>query len=170
MVRCKEFYDLWEETPNWCEKTKGAVSQIDTYLRTVKELTKRGVDREFIFINFKEGAFQSYNKIKDVTVKDEVFVGILKRLLTRQEYMKKLRKGDPEAEPITNVEVKDILVKVTGEEKKEKPRKIIMECHVCDRYPTPCKLQQNDFDTEGELPSICPFGVPEYADWTVIKD
>jgi hypothetical protein len=172
MVRCAEFYERWKKDPNWCEKSKGSVSKIDAYLKVCEELTKRGVEEEFLFRNFTEGAFQVYHTIKDVTVKDEVFAGILTRLIKRQEYMKKLRKGDPEAEPISSTEVREIKAKVTGEETKEKPAKIIMQCQSCDKYPTPCILRQDSFvdNQEGDMPSVCPFGVPEYADWTVTKD
>lgn len=55
-MRCADFYKRWEQEPNWCEKTPGAVSQINSYLDLVKEIASRGINREKVYEKFPEGA------------------------------------------------------------------------------------------------------------------
>lgn len=55
-MRCADFYKKWELEPNWCEKTPGAVSQINAYLDLVKEISSRGIERQKVYENFPEGA------------------------------------------------------------------------------------------------------------------
>ena len=65
MTRCEDFYEKWEKVPNWCEKTKGAVSRINKYFELVEELeAKHNINRELTFGNLSEGAARPLMKLE----------------------------------------------------------------------------------------------------------
>ena len=45
MVRCVEFYDYWEDHPNFCGKERDSVRRIDSFVKLLKSLEKRGIER-----------------------------------------------------------------------------------------------------------------------------
>jgi hypothetical protein len=65
MTRCKEFYDKWEQQPNWCNKCQSAVSQIDNYLGLARELEKEGVNRNITFAILPETVAREVLTAKD---------------------------------------------------------------------------------------------------------
>lgn len=66
MTRCAEFYERRQKTPNWCEKTKGAVSQINSYLEFVELLeAEHGIKKEFTFVNLPEFKARQILSVKD---------------------------------------------------------------------------------------------------------
>jgi len=65
MVRCADFYKKWEQEPNWCEKTPGAVSQINSYLDLVKEIASRGLEKDLIYEKFPERAARVVTTLKN---------------------------------------------------------------------------------------------------------
>ena len=69
MTRCVDFYRKWEKDPNWCEKTRGAVSQINSYLELVTEISSRGIDKEVIYAKFPETAARPVISIKDPDIR-----------------------------------------------------------------------------------------------------
>lgn len=65
-MRCKEFYHRWEEDPNWCEKTPGAVSQINAYLDLVRDISARAeIEKDTVYEKFSERAARVVITIKD---------------------------------------------------------------------------------------------------------
>lgn len=59
MTRCAEFYQKWEKDPNWCERTKASVANIDSYLAIVSSLSEKfNLERDVIFQNFSERQYR----------------------------------------------------------------------------------------------------------------
>ncbi len=99
MTRCKEFYDKWRRDPNWCEKCKSAVSQINSYLGFIDELESRGVPREFTLVNLPESAIRPLFTEKDPNIKEGAIVSVKNWLETGKnpitgEFKKKITSGE----------------------------------------------------------------------------
>ena len=56
MTRCLEFYQKWEELPNFCEVAERTARQIEAHLKIVKELESRGLTRKKITRHLTERA------------------------------------------------------------------------------------------------------------------
>lgn len=83
MTRCTEFYERWQKTPNWCEKTAGAVSQINTYLEFVEFLeVEHHIPREFTFVNLPEFTARQLLSIKDDSRREATVSRVIKELST----------------------------------------------------------------------------------------
>lgn len=83
MTRCEEFYEKWRRYPNWCEKTKGAISQINAYIKVVDELEMRGVDPSFVYKTLPEA--QTRKLPKDES-RESVLDKIADKLRSGQSY------------------------------------------------------------------------------------
>jgi len=114
MTRCEDFYEKWRKYPNWCEKTKGAVSQINSYLKLVDQLSGDGIPEEFSFVNFSAGAALPIVSIKDPVIKDKVLTKVKSSLKAKKSYCETMKKGDPECGGITSEDVKSIIKEVTA--------------------------------------------------------
>jgi hypothetical protein len=90
MVRCADFYKKWEKVPNWCEKTKGAVSLINSYLDLVAELSSRGIDKDIIYAKFSETAARPVFSLKN----PETRVKILNYICSCLSRSEKIQAGD----------------------------------------------------------------------------
>jgi len=84
MTRCEEFYNRWATDPNWCEKTKGAVSQINSYLGLVEKLEEYGLDREFTMVNLPERVARPLIPEKNQDIKEHAISEIGNRLKSEQ--------------------------------------------------------------------------------------
>jgi hypothetical protein len=105
-MRCIDFYHKWEKDPNWCEKTKGAVTQINSYLDLVSEISSRGIDKDIIYAKFPDGAARPVISIKD----PEIRVKVLNYLCSCLNRSEKVQAGD----------LKNLISSYEGKEKPEK--------------------------------------------------
>ena len=81
MTRCKEFYDKVERDGfDWCEKDKGTVSRINSYLKVVNELTDEGIEKKLSYCNFSQNASRPLNKVDDPDIRGEVISLIAKAI------------------------------------------------------------------------------------------
>ncbi len=113
MGRCLAFYRRWEEEggENWCEKTPGAVSQINSYIDLVKSIEKLDPElpKDFTIVNISEGAARPIVSIKDPKVKEKVIDKVRDSLKAKKKYKESMVKGDLEPGKITSADVKDII-------------------------------------------------------------
>jgi hypothetical protein len=65
MTRCNEFYQKWEELPNFCKKAERTAKQIEEYLNIVDEFEKRGIKRDWAFAQFSEGASRPLHGVEE---------------------------------------------------------------------------------------------------------
>ena len=100
MVRCADFYAKWERDPNWCEKCKSAVSQINEYIGLVEELEARGIPRESTFVNLPEGSARPLFGIRDEEKREKAISTVENALKTKRapsgKFSSKLTKTDIE--------------------------------------------------------------------------
>jgi SAM-dependent methyltransferase len=82
MTRCVEFYQKWANDPNWCEKCKSSVSEINSYLSLLEELEGRGISKKFAMANFAERAARPIFRERDSQVRDNA-IDILTKMLTQ---------------------------------------------------------------------------------------
>jgi hypothetical protein len=70
-----------EKEGNFCGLTKSAISMINAYKKLVEEdLASRGLDPEFTFVNFSEGASRGLHKIEDKVLVGKVLDDIASRI------------------------------------------------------------------------------------------
>lgn len=111
MARCADFYKKWERDPNWCEKCKSAVSQINSYIDLADNLEKRGISKEFTMVNLPERAARPLFAIRDENIKEKV-------ILKCQERLKgEIGAGRGNTKKLTTGDVAKIIRKVTHEDK-----------------------------------------------------
>ncbi len=179
MTRCASFWRKWEEEGNFCGLDPSEVSRIKAYLEFVGKIEKTGLDREFVFQNFSEGAARPLIAIKDdetrlkgvnyvvacLKRKEKVTAGDLQKTLKAW-----LKSGDDScslnarSEKLTNVKFQD---QTAPESEKavqsEKPPERVKEPEACTSppapedppkpKPAPCK----DFHPESGKPGfVCP--------------
>lgn len=81
MTRCVDFYRKFDREGNFCGLSSAAVSLINAYKKIVEEeLTSRGLDPEFTFVNFSEGASRPLHKIEDKVLLGKVLDDIAGRI------------------------------------------------------------------------------------------
>jgi hypothetical protein len=126
-MRCIDFYKKWEKDPNWCEKTRTAVAQINSYLDLVSEINTRGIDKDIIYAKFPEGAARPVFKIED----PEIRVKILNYLCACLNRSEKIQAGDlnnlirsyeGKEKPEINVEQRREVVTNVASEPKLEPK------------------------------------------------
>jgi len=132
MARCEEFYEKWRQYPNWCEKAKSSVSQINAYLSMVDLLQREGVNPEFAYANFPEAAARPIMGIKNTEIKDKVIGRVSHALKTKKLYKDTMKKGDPEPSHMTMMDVKDIIHEYIQDTKTEKP--LPKHPHYCIKF------------------------------------
>lgn len=71
MVRCPEFYEKWAKDPNWCEKCKSGVSQINSYLSLLDEFETQGIPKKFTMVNLSERAARPLFGEKNQPIRDK---------------------------------------------------------------------------------------------------
>jgi hypothetical protein len=123
MTRCIDFYRKWIECggEEWCARTPGAVSQINSYLKIVDALAEQGVPQSFTFVNLPEGAARPICGIKNPEVKDKVIGRVLGSLKAKKKYRETMQKGDIDPGKISYNDVKDIINQVVEPEKQHPP-------------------------------------------------
>lgn len=98
MTRCKEFYDKWEQSPNWCEKCPDAVDKINKYLELVNNLEKKGIDRFSTFVGLPESVARPLLTEKNANVREKAIESVKNCLESKKnpsgEFQKKLTTGD----------------------------------------------------------------------------
>lgn len=72
VTRCAEFYDKWEEMPNFCGKDSATVSQINSFLKVLKELETAGIERSFAIANFPENNARPLFAVRDLEIRQEI--------------------------------------------------------------------------------------------------
>ncbi len=81
MTRCKEFYDKWEEDPNWCEKCKSQVSDINRFLGFVDELEENHhFDKNSAKVEISETAIRPLLRLKDPIHRDKAISAVVSAL------------------------------------------------------------------------------------------
>ena len=113
MTRCEEFYDAWRKDPNWCEKSPGAVSQINAYIKFLDQLEEDGIPQSFTIVNLPEGVARPLVSIRDPTIKDQVLEKVKTSLKAKQKYKDEMKKGDPDCGSITVSDIKSIISSVS---------------------------------------------------------
>lgn len=132
MVRCVDFYKKWEKDPNWCEKTKGAVSLINSYLDLVNDIHGRGIDKEVVYVKFPETSARPVFSIKD----PEIRVKIMNYICSCLNRSEKISAGD----------LKNLVSSYEGKEKPEK--------HAEDRPEEFTKVNQSTPDCDVKPPIV----------------
>jgi len=143
MTRCPDFYYKWLEYggENWCEKTPGAVSQINAYLKIVNILEEHGVPQSFTFVNLPEGAARSICSIKETDIKDKVITKVLNSLKAKKSYKEQMKKGDPDCGKMCSADVAQIIHDITVPKKEPAPAALPMDS---DRFEYYMKLRSID--------------------------
>lgn len=100
MVRCADFYAKWERDPNWCEKCRTAVIQINEYIDLVADLEEKGIDKDVTYVTLPENAarplFGIRNDEKRAKAISHVENALTRKTPTGGQYTKKLTKSDVE--------------------------------------------------------------------------
>ncbi|MDD5048067.1 MAG: hypothetical protein PHH09_03995 [Methanoregulaceae archaeon] len=93
MTRCVEFYDYWRNHPNFCNKDRVTIRNIDSYVKLLDAAMERGVDESVTNVTVSENAARPLFSVKDPTVYDQV-VGII---VEHAEAGRKVSAGDIKA-------------------------------------------------------------------------
>lgn len=99
MTRCVEFYQKWANDPNWCEKCKSGVSQINSYLALLDEFQTRGLSKKFTMVNLSERAARPLFAKRNSQIRDQLIETIAEGLRTEKNplnglFFKKWTVGD----------------------------------------------------------------------------
>jgi len=65
MTRCVEFYDYWDEHPDFCGKSPSTIANINSYAKILNELKALGIEKSFTIVNFPEGNARSIFPLHD---------------------------------------------------------------------------------------------------------
>ena len=80
-MRCEAFYEKWKKDPNWCNKTKSAVNDIDNHLELVDLCEKEfGIDTASAMADFSERASRPIRREKDQNVQTRAIKKVAQRL------------------------------------------------------------------------------------------
>jgi hypothetical protein len=109
MGRCEDFYNKWRRDPNWCEKSPGAVSQINAYIEVIDLLEADGIPQSFTIVNLPEGVARPIVSIRDPVVKDAVLAMVRTSLKSKKKYREVMQKGDPDCGTISSADIRSII-------------------------------------------------------------
>jgi len=84
VTRCVEFYDYWDEHPDFCGKSPATVSYINSYAKVLNELKEHGVEKSFTIVNFPEGNARPIFPLKD-PIRTQVLKNVASWLLTNRK-------------------------------------------------------------------------------------
>lgn len=113
MSRCLEFYKKWERDPNWCEKCKTAVRQINNYIDLLDDFEAKGIPKERTIVQLSEGSARPLLAISDSVIKEKAISSVQKSL----ESQKDNETGKFTSKKLTVGDVAKIIRQVTHEEK-----------------------------------------------------
>jgi N6-adenosine-specific RNA methylase IME4 len=99
MSRCKEFYQKWERDPNWCEKCRTSVRQINKYIDLLDELESRGISKDVTIVSLPEGVARPLISIQDDDVRANAISSVQKAIESQKnpitgQFSQKLSMGE----------------------------------------------------------------------------
>lgn len=72
MTRCDEFYNHWRKHPNFCDKDRNSIRNIDFYLAVVDELKDKGIEESATYVALSENAARPIFILKDLNTREVV--------------------------------------------------------------------------------------------------
>ena len=67
-MRCQEFYERWTTDPNWCERCKSSVSNINKYIAITRKLDDAGADKQLTYVKLSENTVRFFRGIPEETL------------------------------------------------------------------------------------------------------
>lgn len=65
MTRCVEFYDYWDQHPDFCGKSPSTIANINSYAKVLNELKELGIEKVFTIVNLPENNARPIFPLKD---------------------------------------------------------------------------------------------------------
>lgn len=169
MVRCKEFYEKWEQAKNFCEKHPKTADKIEKYLDLIDEILKGENLEEFKkepMSTLSESGVRPLIREKDPEVREKAIESVKKSLktgkhpvtgrfmgkkerITHKDVEQIVQKEKPQEEPET-CEIPAETLEETEKLEKEDFRKAIkkiVEPHILEEIKASPTKPSNEFDT-----------------------